>query len=506
MADDRTKTAYQRSDDKFVLNPAPSYNFAIQLEGFFFVPCKSIRVFTREHEFDYYQEGGLNDYVHMLRKPISKPFTFQVERYIGVSNTSTFNLSFNDMLALGTELILPVLLFVSRYPSYHFWENWNPQTCARVYTFTGCTVTAKEYGELNAERSGLATETTTIAYRELLVINNLSSSFDKSAWKDESKEETYTGQGEKIWFSNVNGKYAYKSKDTYTRQNGIDHAKEDMWVIDKDNYKGKGKRHVQTDKGDKNNPTKKDQESAAAKDVWGIDKDNYKGKGSHHVQTDKGDKNNPTRKDQEKKGQDEGWIIKGDDYKGNNKRHVQKDKGDKANPSKKSQESTGARDIWGIDEHDYKGKGKHHVQTDKGDKDNPSKKDQESKGEDGGWIISEDDYKGNDKRHVQTDKGDMNNPAKKEQENAGREGSWVIDSNSYKGSGQRHVQTDKGDRDNPAKAASEAKGKNNVWIYDGSVDGGGTPHSENRNKNTKADPVIWPPTRRALMADALSNT
>ncbi len=431
MADKTEKqTAYDRSKDKYTLNPAPSYNFALQVEGFFFVPCKSIRVFTREHEFDYYQEGGLNDYVHMLRKPISKPFTFQVERYVGVSTTSTTDLGFVDALALGTELILPVLLFVSRYPSYHFWENWNPQTCARVYTFTGCTVTAKEFGELNAERSGLATETTTIAYRELLVINNLSNSsslFDKDEWKSEAQAETYSGEGDPIWFKNVNGKYAYKANDTYTRQKGLDHAKSDMWVIDKDDYKGKGNRHVQTTYGDKNNPSKSDQETAAAKDMWGIDQYDYAGKGNRHVQKDKGDKNNPKKKDQEKKGTDEGWMIGGDDYKGNNKRHVQKDKGDK------------------------------------------------------------------------------NNPTKKAQEDAGRQGEWVIDPTNYKGGGKRHVQTDKGDKDNPTKADQAAKGAGNTWVYDGTVDGGGTPHSENRNKNKKADPVIWPPTRRALMADALSN-
>jgi hypothetical protein len=40
----------------------------------------------------------------------------------------------------------------------------------RTYTFTGCTVMSKEYGELNAESSGLHTETTTIGYRELVRI------------------------------------------------------------------------------------------------------------------------------------------------------------------------------------------------------------------------------------------------------------------------------------------------------------------------------------------------
>ena len=75
---------YDRSNKKSQLNPAVAYAFALQVEAAFFLPLKAVRVFTKENEFDYYQEGGLNDYVHMLRKPITKPFTFQVERYVGV--------------------------------------------------------------------------------------------------------------------------------------------------------------------------------------------------------------------------------------------------------------------------------------------------------------------------------------------------------------------------------------------------------------------------------------
>ena len=41
----------------------------------------------------------------------------------------------------------------------------------RTYIFTGAVVMAKEYGELNSERSGLVTETVTIGYRELMCVN-----------------------------------------------------------------------------------------------------------------------------------------------------------------------------------------------------------------------------------------------------------------------------------------------------------------------------------------------
>lgn len=138
------------------MSPVPSYNFMLRVEGVMDLPCRSIRAFSKEVEFELIQEGGLNDYVHMRRKPISRPFYFEVERYIGVD--------YVDPLPLGAELLLPVILMVSRSP-----DSFG--AASRVYTFTGCTVTKKEYGQMDAEKSGLFIETTTIAYRELLCVD-----------------------------------------------------------------------------------------------------------------------------------------------------------------------------------------------------------------------------------------------------------------------------------------------------------------------------------------------
>ena len=166
---------YDRSNKKSQLNPAVAYAFALQVEAAFFLPLKAVRVFTKENEFDYYQEGGLNDYVHMLRKPITKPFTFQVERYIGVdAGFMDLNSGFLDPLSLGTELVLPLVLYVNRSPAGDWYKNISFSNCARAYIFTGCTVIAKEFGELNAEQSKLHTEIVTIAYRELFTMNQIS--------------------------------------------------------------------------------------------------------------------------------------------------------------------------------------------------------------------------------------------------------------------------------------------------------------------------------------------
>ncbi|MDR0853276.1 MAG: hypothetical protein LBN34_02800 [Clostridiales Family XIII bacterium] len=148
------------SDDNLaVLNQGRAalvnYNFMLRVEGVFDLPCKSVKAFTRENEYENIQEGGQNDYVHMRRKPISKPFTLEVERYVGVD--------YFDPLPNGAELLLPIVLGVSRDPGTAKWQ--------RTYTFTGCVVTKKTYGELNAEKAGLLVDTTTIAYREMLLVD-----------------------------------------------------------------------------------------------------------------------------------------------------------------------------------------------------------------------------------------------------------------------------------------------------------------------------------------------
>ena len=140
-----------------MINPLEGFHFMLRVEAVFDLPCKSIKGFTKENEYEYIQEGGLNDYVHMRRKPVSKPFTFEVERYVAVD--------YLDPLPNGAELILPVILFVS-HEGADFLD-----AVSRTYTFTGCTVTGKQYGQLDAESSGLLLETTTIAYRELVVVD-----------------------------------------------------------------------------------------------------------------------------------------------------------------------------------------------------------------------------------------------------------------------------------------------------------------------------------------------
>lgn len=146
------------------LHPLGAFAFMLRIEGVIDLPCRAVKGLRRENEFEYVQEGGVNDYVHMMRKPVSKPFTFQVERYVGVD--------YVDPLALGTEFVLPVILFVNhgQYGSSGSEGGLNFKA-GRTYTFTGCVVTAKDYGELQAETSGLLVETTTLAFREMICVD-----------------------------------------------------------------------------------------------------------------------------------------------------------------------------------------------------------------------------------------------------------------------------------------------------------------------------------------------
>lgn len=136
-------------------HPLRGYSFILLVEAVFDLPCKRITGISQEKEYEYIQEGGLNNFVHMREKPLSKPYTFQVERYVGVD--------YFDPLILGTRLEQPIVLFVNRTSR----TIGIPQV---IFTFSDCMVTGKNYGELNAEQAGLMLETTTITYQSMEVV------------------------------------------------------------------------------------------------------------------------------------------------------------------------------------------------------------------------------------------------------------------------------------------------------------------------------------------------
>ncbi len=158
------------------------FNFLLRVEGVYDLPCRSIKGFHKEEEYETIQEGGVNDYVHSLRKPISKPFTLEIERYVGVD--------YIDPLPLGAEPILPIILFVSTKPI----GLGGLKDAIRTYTFTGCKVQSKDFGELNAENSSLVVERTTIIYREMLYVTlpDVWFNHDKKEFKEKYKDYALT--------------------------------------------------------------------------------------------------------------------------------------------------------------------------------------------------------------------------------------------------------------------------------------------------------------------------
>ena len=143
-------------EDSIYKNVIPGFRFMLIVNGYDEIPLKSIRPFSRELEYDYIQEGGINDYVHILRKPASKPFTIQVERY-AIPKTE-------DPISEGTVYQVPMQLVVGENHGRKFERK-------RTYILMWPRILNKEIGALDAERSGLLTETVTIAYSHLVLIH-----------------------------------------------------------------------------------------------------------------------------------------------------------------------------------------------------------------------------------------------------------------------------------------------------------------------------------------------
>lgn len=137
----------------------PAYSFSLWVDAQV-VPLRSVKPFRYEAEYDVIQEGGVNDYVHLVRKGVTKPFTLTVERYADTSIVL-------ETLSVGYESTLPMLLLI-----YNAAESVSSKMPLRTYVLTGTKVMSKEYGELNSERSGLLTETVTIAYKTITCVNS----------------------------------------------------------------------------------------------------------------------------------------------------------------------------------------------------------------------------------------------------------------------------------------------------------------------------------------------
>jgi hypothetical protein len=142
--------------EEFVKNPMPNYIFLLRVDALYDLPCTKVSGITQEKEYENIMEGGVNDYVQLREKPVSKPNTLQIERYIGEN--------YFDPLPVGYQCTMPLVLYVGRYV-----RDFNRAVI--TFTFSGATVISKKYGELDAEKGGLMSVTTEIAYQQVTVEN-----------------------------------------------------------------------------------------------------------------------------------------------------------------------------------------------------------------------------------------------------------------------------------------------------------------------------------------------
>lgn len=166
-----------------VNRPLTNNIFLLRVDAVYDLACTKVSGIVQEKEYENIMEGGVNDYVQLREKPSSKPNVLEVERYIGEK--------YFDPLPVGKQCMLPIVLYVNRYLGKF-------DGAPMIFCFSGCTVMSKKYGELNAERSGLMTETIQIAYEQVKVAKNVNESEDiKPTWTFDTAGKKYQGIGQR---------------------------------------------------------------------------------------------------------------------------------------------------------------------------------------------------------------------------------------------------------------------------------------------------------------------
>ena len=209
-------------------NVIPGYRFQLKVNGVFDIPLKSVRPIARKYEYEPIQEGGLNDYVHIKRKPVSQPYELVVERYVDTS--------IDDKLAVGSKMTLPLILYVGRANG----QELSMTEAARWYVFTGAQVLNVEWGALDSERAALLTETVTIGYNMMFCLSSSSDLNDSEIpfdLRENTSTETVTlnpltdTKMEIRTLSNRVGKYAQKKGIIETSKKELE-AKSRLWEFD----------------------------------------------------------------------------------------------------------------------------------------------------------------------------------------------------------------------------------------------------------------------------------
>lgn len=162
-----------------VKKPLPNNIFLLRVDAIYDLACTKVSGIVQEKEYENIIEGGVNDYVQLRQKPSSKPNILQVERYMGEL--------YLDPLPVGKQCEMPLVLYVDRHLDSF-------TSSPLIFTFSGCVVLSKKYGELNAEHSGLMTETIQIAYQQVTV-EKKKYEIVKPSWEFDQSGQAYEGSG-----------------------------------------------------------------------------------------------------------------------------------------------------------------------------------------------------------------------------------------------------------------------------------------------------------------------
>lgn len=168
--------------EEITKNPMPNFIFLLRVDAMYDLPCTRISGITQEKEYENIMEGGVNDYVQLREKPVSKPNILKIERYIGENHF--------DPLPVGYRCPMPLVLYVGRY--VHDFDR-----AVMTFTFSGPVVISRKYGELDAEKGGLMSVATEIAYQQVTVENaevgeiRIPWEFDRTGWRFQGKGKRY---------------------------------------------------------------------------------------------------------------------------------------------------------------------------------------------------------------------------------------------------------------------------------------------------------------------------
>ena len=134
-------------------DPLSAYNFHVRLGVMEFGFSRASGL-QRESEPVTYQEGGLNDRVHVLPGPVKNCGTLHLERGAYAGEYFPFYL-------VGEKLAVPLRLEI--------WNEANSMLGGKVYTMTGLVVKKFEVGEMDAAQNTLLIDRFDISYEYMSV-------------------------------------------------------------------------------------------------------------------------------------------------------------------------------------------------------------------------------------------------------------------------------------------------------------------------------------------------